>query len=208
MTQLPESTQAHKTTPLSKMTRIAIAVVGAVIGFIVITRLLPGGAGPRADAREVLAREWRTEEVLGLTVSSPGRFRAVTIPVPDEMRTAIQKMESYGRNAGQTEMRVSRTEFNAGVPLDLEGSAQGAIDAMRGNPAVTQMRHAHARTEVSGIPAVRTTSTFQVEGRPAHGEILTLLRGRTLWQVQVLGPEKDAPAIARRLMESVRVQQP
>lgn len=201
-------TQPSKTSPVNKMTRIAIAVVGALIGLIVITRLLPGGTGPRADGREVLAREWRDEEVLGLTISSPGRFRAVTIPVPEQMRTAIEKMESWGRNAGETEMRVSRTEFNPGVPLDLEGSAQGAIDAMRGNPAVTQMRHSHARTVVSGVPAVRTTSTFQVEGRPAHGEILSVLRGRTLWQVQVLGPEKDAPEIARRVMESVRLQQP
>lgn len=193
-------------TPLRKMTRIGIAVLGALIGFIVITRLLPGGAGPAGSAAGALKGEWRDQQVLGLTVASPGRFRAITIPVPDEMRTAVSRMESWGRNAGQTEMRVSRTEFNPGVPLSVDGSAQGAIDAMRANPAVTQMTHEHARTAVSGVPAVRTTSRFHVEGRPAHGEILTVLRGRTLWQVQVLGPEKDAPEIARRLMESVRLQ--
>lgn len=199
-------TQTTGSAPLNKTVRMLIAVMGAVLGFVVITRLLPGGTGPRADTRDVLAREWRAEEVLGLTVSSPGRFRAITVPVPAEMRTAIEKMESWGRNAGQTEMRVSRTAFRDGVPLSVEGSAQGAIDGMRGNPAVTGMTYSHARTEVSGVPAVRTTSRFRVEGRPAHGEILTVLRGRTLWQVQVLGPEKDTPEIARRVMESVRLQ--
>ena len=60
--------------------------------------------------------------------------------------------------------------------------------------------------KVSGVPAVRTTARFQVTGRPAHGEILSLLRGRTLWQVQVLGPQAQAAEVARRVMESVRLQ--
>jgi hypothetical protein len=192
--------------PIRKIARISLAALGAVVGFIVLMRMLPGGAGPRPDGRTVLQRPWEATEVLGLTVSSPGRFRPITVPVPAEIRTSVERIESWGRNAGETELRVSRTEFREGVPLDLDGSAQGAIDAMRGNPAVTALTHSHARMQVSGIPAVRTTSRFQVEGRPAHGEILSLLRGRTLWQVQVLGPETEAPEIARRVMESVRLQ--
>jgi hypothetical protein len=185
--------------------RIALPLLGA-LALIVIGRLLSGSLGPRADGRAVLERTWDSTAVLGLTLSSPGRFRPITVPVPTEVRTSIEGIESWGRNVGETEMRVSRTEYLAGVPLSLDGSAQGAIDAMRTNPAVADMRHSHARTEVSGIPAVHTTSTFQVTGRPAHGEILTVLRGRTIWQVQVLGPQDEAAAIARRLMESVRIQ--
>jgi hypothetical protein len=192
--------------PLRKMARIALAVLGAVVGFIVITRMLPGGARPSADVDAVLARPWTSTEVLGLTLSSPGRFSPITVPVPPEIRTSIEDIASWGRNVGETEMRVSRMEYRQGVPLSLEGAAQGAIDAMRANPAVAGMTHTHARTEVSGIPAVRTTSKFQVNGRPAHGEILSVLRGRTLWQVQVLGPEAHAPEIARRVMESARLQ--
>lgn len=192
--------------PVRKMTRIGLAVLGALVGFILITRLLPGGAGSPPDGRAVLERTWDTTAVLGLTVASPGRFRPITVPVPEQIRTAVEKIDSWGRMAGETEMRVSRTEFRPGVPLSLEGSAQGAIDAMRGNPAVTALTHAHAATQVSGLPAVRTTARFQVTGRPAHGEILSLLRGRTLWQVQVLGPEAQAPEVARRVMESVRLQ--
>lgn len=196
-----------KTAPQKKMVRIGLAVLGALTAFIVITRLLPGGTGPRADGRAVLERTWDSTDVLGLSFLSPGRFRAITVPVPEHVRTSIDDIQSWGRNAGQTEMRVSRMEYRPGVPLSLEGSAQGAIDAMRQNPAVQSMTHAHARTQVSGIPAVRTTSRFQVQGRPAHGEILTVLRGRTLWQVQVLGPEAEAPGIAQRLMGSVRIDE-
>lgn len=186
---------------MSPMVRLAVAILGAVIAAAVIGHLA-GGTGPGG----VPDVQWRETEVLGLTVLSTGPFRGMPVPVPDAVRPAIERMESAARDAGDTEMRVSRTEFRAGVPLNLEGSAQGAVDALRGNPAITQMTHSHARTVVSGVPAVRTTSTFHVEGRPAHGEILSVLRGRTLWQVQVLGPEKDAPEIARRVMESVRLQ--
>jgi hypothetical protein len=182
--------------PQRRSRRIALAFLGA-LALIVIGRLLSGAIGSRADHRPVLERPWDSTAVLGLTLSAPGRFRPVTIPIPQDVRTSIESMESWGRNAGDTEMRVSRTEYLPGVPLSLDGSAQGAVDAMT---------HSHARTEVSGIPAVHTTSTFQVTGRPAHGEILTVLRGRTLWQVQVLGPEGEAPGIARRMMESVRIR--
>jgi hypothetical protein len=190
--------------PITRATaiRVGVVVMGTVVGLLIILRFL----STRETAADVLARPWETTPVLGLTLSAPGELRSVPVPVPDAMQGAVDRMESWGRNAGRTEMRVSRTDFRAGVPLNLEGSAQGAIDAMRASPAVTGMTHSHARTAVSGVPAVRTTSRFHVEGRPAHGEILSVLRGRTLWQVQVLGPEKDAPEIARRVMESVRLQ--
>jgi len=191
---------------LSKTIRVAVAVLGAVIAAIVISRLLPDGIGERGDPRPALEREWKSHPALGLTVRSPARFRAITLPVPPEIRTSIERMESYGRNVGRTEIRISRIEYLPDVPLSLEGSAQGAIDAMRVNPAITQMTYSHARRQVSGLSAVHTTSTFHLEGRPAHGEILTVLRGRTLWQVQVLGPVADTPEIARRVMGSVRVE--
>ncbi len=190
--------------PARKMTRIGLAVLGALVGFILITRMLPGG--PRSDGRAVLERTWDTTAVLGLTLSSPGRFRPITVPVPEGIRTAVDKIDSWGRMAGETEMRVSRTQFLDGVPLSLDGSAQGAIEGMRQNPAVTALTHADTATQVSGLPAMRTTVRFQVPSGPAHGEILTLLRGRTLWQVQVLGPQAQAPEVARRVMESVRLQ--
>lgn len=195
-----------KTAPIDKIVRLSVIALGVLVGFVVITRLLPGGTGPRADAREVLQREWRTEEVLGLTLSSPGRFRAITIPVPDAVRASIQDIEHHGRNAGQTEMRVTRIEYRDGVQLGVERSAQGAIEEMRARDAVTGLTHQHATKAVSGLSAVHTTADFRVSDVPAHGEILTVVRGRTLWQVQVLGPSTDAPEIARRVMESVRVQ--
>jgi hypothetical protein len=182
-----------------KLGIITAVIILTVILFGVFSRLVPGARVPDAEA-------WKPTQVLGLTVSAPGDFKPIFVPVPQPMRTAVERIESSGRNAGRTELRVSRMEYRAGVPLSLEGSAQGAIDAMRQNPAVSEMTHTHAPAQVSGLPAVRTTSAFQVGGRPAHGEILTVLRGRTLWQVQVLGPRTQAPDIARRLIESVQVQ--
>ena len=156
----------------------------------------------------MLERQWDTTAVLGLTLLSPGRFRAITVPVPPEIRASLDDIKSWGRNAGETEMRVSRMDFREGVPMDLDKFALGAFDAIRTNRAVSGLTYSHARVQVSGLPAIRTTTQFQVEGRPAHGEILSVLRGRTLWQVQVLGPEDEAPGIAKRVMESVRLQPP
>jgi hypothetical protein len=190
--------------PASTFTRVALTALAGLFILVVIVRLVPGG-GPRGDARAALASEWKSDEVLGLTVSSPGRLRNITVPVPENIRTSIERMESAGRNVGKTEMRVTRIEYLPNIPLSLDGSAQGAIDAMRVNPAVVGLTHAHARTTVSGVPAIRTTSQFRIQDAPAHGEILTVVRGETLWQVQVLGPSEGTPELARRMMESVRL---
>jgi hypothetical protein len=191
----------------NKLRNTALALLGALAILAALRILVPGG--PRGDARPALDRPWERREVLGLSLESPGRFRAITIPVPEELRTSIVRMESFGRNEGQTELRVSRIEYRPEVQLSLQGSADGAIQAMRANPAVANLAFSSHGAQVSGVPSVRTTSTFQVQGRPAHGEILTVLRGRTLWQVQVLGPADDVtPRLGRRLLDSAQLSQP
>ena len=48
---------------------------------------------------------------------------------------------------------------------------------------------------------------FAVRTQPAVGEMLTVLRGHTLWQVQVLGPAgAETEAMAKRVMESAQLQ--
>jgi hypothetical protein len=190
--------------PASTFTRVALTALAGLFILVVIVRLVPGG-GPRGDARSALASEWKSGEVLGLTVSSPGRLRNITVPVPENIRTSIERMESAGRNVGKTELRVTRIEYLPNVPLSLEGSARGAVDEMRVNPAVLGLKHTHARTQVSGVPAIHTTNEFRIADQPAHGEILTVVRGQTLWQLQVVGPSEGTPELARRMMESVRL---
>ncbi|HST63202.1 MAG TPA: hypothetical protein VLK84_31115 [Longimicrobium sp.] len=182
-----------------KLGIITVVILLTVVLFAVFSRLVPGARVPAAEA-------FAPTQVLGLSMAAPGPFQPIHVPIPQQVRTSVERIESSGRNAGRTELRVSRMEYKAGVPLSLEGSAQGAVDAVRQNPAVSEMTHTHAPAQVSGLPAVRTTSRFQVSGRPAHGEILTVLHGRTLWQVQVMGPASQAKDIAKRVMESVQVQ--
>jgi hypothetical protein len=46
-----------------------------------------------------------------------------------------------------------------------------------------------------------------VQKRPAVGEMLTVLRGQTLWQVQVLGPATpQTDSLAQRVLDSVRLE--
>ncbi|HEX6368378.1 MAG TPA: hypothetical protein VF006_05565 [Longimicrobium sp.] len=155
--------------------------------------------------------QWAPTTVGGLTLSSPGRLLAITTEVPAAMdpavRQAVQRIDSYGRTQGEAEIRVSRVIYTPTASLSLQGSAQGAVDAVRGNPAVTGFQHTHAAAETSGQPAIRTSMRMAVQNRPALGEMLTVLRGQTLWQVQVLGPAGAATdSLARRVLDSVQLQ--
>lgn len=155
--------------------------------------------------------QWAPTTVGGLTLSSPGRLIQITTEVPaavdPAVRAAVQRIDSYGRTEGDAEIRVSRVIYEPGVPLSLRGSAQGAVDAMNANPAVMGLRHTHAAAETSGQPALRTSMRMTVQNRLALGEMLTVLRGQTLWQVQVLGPAKpETEALAKRVMDSIRLE--
>lgn len=155
--------------------------------------------------------EWAPTTVAGLTLDAPGRLVQITTQVPaavdPAVRAAVQRIDSYGRNVGDAEMRVSRVIYEPGVPLSLQGSAQGAVDAVRANPAISGFTHTHVAAQASGVPAIRTSMRFAVRNRPGQGEMLTVLRGQTLWQVQVLGPAAaETESLARRVMDSIRLQ--
>jgi hypothetical protein len=155
--------------------------------------------------------QWAPTTVGGLTMSSPGRLLQITTEVPAAMdsavREAVQRIDSYGRNQGEAEIRVSRVMYTPGVPLSLQGSAQGAVDAVRANPAVAAFTHTHVGTQTSGQPAIRTSMRMAVQKRAATGEMLTVIRGQTLWQVQVLGPASpQTDSLAQRVLDSVALE--
>jgi hypothetical protein len=186
------------TKSISRSLAAALAIVLALSG---CDRSRPASA----------AGEWAPTTVGGITLSSPGRLVTITAEVPAAMdpavRAAVKRIDSFGRSQGDAEIRVSRVTYEPGVPLSLQGSAQGAVDAVRGNPAVASLRDTHTATEVSGQRALRTSMRMAVQNRLAMGEMLTVLRGQTLWQVQVLGPASpETETLARRILDSVSLE--
>jgi hypothetical protein len=161
------------------------------------------------DSRPASARNaWAPTTVAGITLATPGRLLQITTEVPaatdPAVRALVQRIDSYGRTQKRTEIRVSRVMYRPQAVLSLQGSAQGAVDAVRVNPAIGGFSHTHAGVQTSGVPSIRTSMRFTVRDKPAVGEMLTVLRGQTLWQVQVLGPAgPETEDAARRVMESV-----
>jgi hypothetical protein len=155
--------------------------------------------------------QWAPTTVSGLTLSTPGRLLRITTEVPAALdpavREAVERIDSHGRSQGDAEIRVSRVTYTPGAALSLRGSAQGAVDAMRANPVVKEMTHTHAATQTSGQPALRTSMRMAVQDRPAMGAMLSVIRGQTLWQVQVLGPATaETDTLAQRVMRSITLE--
>jgi hypothetical protein len=176
--------------------------------FVALPVLLAACDRSRGGAR---AGEWAPTTVGGITLQSPGRLAQITTEVPAAMdpavREAVLRIDSYGRRVGPAEVRVSRVTYAPAAQLSLRGAAQGAVDAVRGNPVVSRFTHAHASVQTSGVPAMRTSMNFFVRSERAQGEMLTVLRGHTLWQVQVLGPATpQTDSLATRVIDSVQLE--
>lgn len=162
--------------------------------------------------RTVAEREqWGPTTVAGLTLATPGRMLQITTDVPAALdpavREMVQRIDSFGRTIDDTEIRVSRVVYRPQAVLSVESSAQSAVNEVRENPAIQKFTHAQARVQTSGAPAVRTSMRFHVRDQAAMGEMLTVLRGQTLWQVQVLGPvTPQTDSTAERVMQSIQLE--
>jgi hypothetical protein len=162
---------------------------------------------PRTAAKR---EQWGPVTVAGITLATPGRLLQITTEVPAALdpavREMVQRIDSYGRTIDDTEIRVSRVIYRPQAVLSAESSAQSALNAVRENPAIEKFTHAQARVQTSGAPSVRTSMRFDVRGQAAMGEMLTVLRGQTLWQVQVLGPvNPQTDSTAERVMQSIQL---
>jgi hypothetical protein len=171
--------------------------------FLVIAACTPGDTD---RSRAALPEGWRRTEIVGLTLAVPGPLGLRTVELPAEAEAALEEMQSYSVRGDSLEVAVTRGTYREGVPVDVMGSARGAVDGLRGHPGVSDMTYSHARTEVSGIPAVRTAWQNRYGGYHLQGEILTILAGRVLWQVEVTGTAGPSTAeTAASVLESVRI---
>ncbi|HEX2079238.1 MAG TPA: hypothetical protein VHG08_16045 [Longimicrobium sp.] len=163
----------------------------------------PGDAGGSGRA---LPAGWERTEVLGLTLAAPGRFGLRTIELPKDVEATLEEMQSYSVRTDSLEVAVTRGTYLEGLPVELMGSARGAVEALRSHPGVSDMTYSHAQTEVSGVPAVRTAWQNRFGGHHLQGEILTILLGRVLWQVEVTGGAGETTSeAASTVLESVRI---
>jgi hypothetical protein len=197
-----------------KVAWLALAVtlvVGSIAGAVgtELGRKASGALFGESSAG-VLARPWPSVEVAGLRLLAPDEFRANELQMSAEDQAAVQAMvhefETFQSGAGPVEVMVSRAIYKADVQVSLEGAAEGAVS--RSARAVGSADHAHEMswTEVSGVPAIRTSATFSVEGRQGRTESLTFSRSQELWQIQTVFPASpNAEAIAQRLLESVSI---
>jgi hypothetical protein len=178
----------------------------AVRRLAVLAGLAVAAGCTSGDAGTPLPEGWQRTEIVGLTLAVPGRPGLRTIELPAEVEALLEEMQSYSVRSDSLEVAVTRGTYREGVPVDVMGSARGAVDGLRGHSGVSDVTWSHARTEVSGVPAVRTGWQNRYGGTHLQGEILTIVQGRVLWQVEVTGaagpPTSEA---ASTVLESVRI---
>lgn len=173
--------------------------LGVIAGLALAAGCAPGDG-------EALPAGWERAEVAGLSLAAPGRFVPRTIDLPPDVAANLEEMLSYSVRSDTLEIAVTRGTYHEGLPVELAGSARGAVEALRSHPGVTEMEHSHAQTEVSGVPAVRTSWRNRMGGYRLQGESLTILQGRVLWQVEITGTASEATnQAASAVLQSVRI---
>jgi hypothetical protein len=165
------------------------------------------GRGARADAPPPPPAGWVRDTVLGLSLALPGPVQLRTVELPEALEERLEEMQSYRAAGDSLRVTITRAVYRPGQAMDLRSSAEGSIAAMQAMPGVAGLQYQHTQAQVSGVPAVRTAWSALAGGEYLmRGEFVSILRERTLWQVQTSGPagvrtETEAGAV----LASVRV---
>lgn len=191
------------------MTRLgARRMIHPLIALLLVAGCTPADSARESDAgvAEALPPGWRRARVAGLEIVAPAEFGVRSVKLPPEAEARLAEFENYSAEADSVHVNVTRATYRPGEVIDAMESANGSVHGMAAHPEMEGMTHAHARTEVSGRMAVRSTWRGTYGGQPLAGEILTFMDGAVLWQIKVTGTAAAQTAeTAARVMPSVRI---
>lgn len=185
----------------------ALVLAGVLVALIVLTlagrKLLKAHSAPLSGDEPL---EWREHQVGGVVLEAPGDFQGMNVDFgsADEL---IEKADAHKFASRPLEIQVIRILYKEGIELSLEGSVQGSIDGFAHQPGLQNLKHKKAACTVSGKPAMRVSITANRGRGVICLEGLTILDGRTLYQIQALYEmgDRHAAEYSQRIFGSIKV---
>ncbi|MGE5187096.1 MAG: hypothetical protein ACM31C_33835 [Acidobacteriota bacterium] len=102
----------------------------------------------------IVDQRWQPQRVGAIALDAPFALHADTLPVPDTIKPLVVST-TYLQGEGDGLMIASMEfTYRAGVPIDLDGAAGGAIANMRTVPGTLSVDPKQAKTSVLGEPAI------------------------------------------------------
>lgn len=161
--------------------------------------------GSALQAQEAAAPS-SLREVEGLKLNCP-------VPLEEKARSGenemMKSMVQHGAKTEGVEVIVVSIDYKDGVPLDVNGAAEGSSNSMSKLEGVTNPKSDYKTPTLAGADAARVLS-FKADrfGKVLRTEGTYIKKGQHMWMVIVNfeGGDKRASFIGETITKSVRLQ--
>jgi len=146
----------------------------------------------------------------GLTVETPVKLAKGDLPVPENVRQLLDKMDAYNYlSAKGFKILITSIRYSPSVgSVSLEGAADGASNEVRGQKGVSDFTVTQESINKNGIAGIVQKGSLKQNGTRVEFLNAILSQGLILWQVWV-GYESDDEVgriAAKRVIDSIEIK--
>ncbi len=167
-------------------------------------------AAPTPPVAEAEAEKWEPRDVLGVQFESPFPMATITdqtSALPKESRSKIE-LSFMANNAVRTadiQLQVNAIIYRPQMKMNLDGATQGTMKAFASAAGSADAKFKVETTKLSGLEARKTFLEVKFQDKDVRCDLLVFRRGQTMWLVQSIALTPAGFAMAKRLIESVKV---
>lgn len=160
-------------------------------------------------SKDILKQEWIMETYgdYGLTVTTPEKMKHKQLPISDQIREVILKMDTYSyENRKGFKVIINTIEYSPQVEsTNLEGAANGSVNEMRLMEGVINFDYSQDELIIDNIPGFIQKGSFSQNGTKVSFINTGFAEGRVLWQVMALYQSQDivGKEASERVIQSI-----
>lgn len=163
-------------------------------------------------AKEVLEQKWFKETYgnFGLTVETPVKMTKMDLKLPDNIKQAIEQMDSYNyMSAKGFKIFVNTIKYNSKLvkKVNLQGAANGAVSEVKMQKGVTDFDYTENPISKNNISGIIQKGTFKKDDIGFEFTNTIFSKGILVWQVSVIYQVDDEVGriASKRVIESIKI---
>jgi hypothetical protein len=150
--------------------------------------------------------DWGRKNILGVRFEAPFELSETEIDLPRSVKQYVKAMNTFQYTALSLSLFVNRTEYNDGIPLNLDGAVNGAIQTMKATEGVSDFNYEVKPIEKHSLTGQLLEGTCKMKGKEAEFISEVYLKDSKLIQILSFNLKHEKNREAReRIMKSINI---
>ncbi|MBN1397641.1 MAG: hypothetical protein JXA06_06390 [Bacteroidetes bacterium] len=180
---------------------IVFCVAGAIAGMIIYNVFFK-----QSDVAEYDKDDWSRSRCLGVAFEAPFELSVMDMELPDYVRKMIKTMENYKYDSKAIALFISRTEYQEGVKVNIDGAVQGSVTNIKASREITDLTYDVTNNYDNTFEGRIVKGKYKINKKDA--EFIAHFYVNNLKMLQILITNLDIPEnreVRDRILKSVRV---